>query len=296
MTLRDWSGLLLLASLWGGSFLFMRIGAPAFGPIPLIGLRVMLAALLLLPILWLRGGLGEWRKHAWPILVAGLFNSALPFSLIAWAELSMAAGTASVLNATAALMTALWAVPLMGERLTATRVLGSVLGFGGVIALTQQDGAAPVSAASLLPVLAMLIASASYGWVAHYVKRRLAGVPALTVATGSLASSALLLLPLTLWFWPQQPVPALAWGSVSALALLSTAVAYLLFYRLIAKVGATRASAVAYLIPLFGVLWGALFLGEAVYPGMLLGALLILGGVALIHRPQPTPALQAAKR
>lgn len=296
MSWRAWSGLLFLAALWGGSFLFMRIGAPAFGPVPLVGLRLTLAALPLLPILWLRGGLAEWRQHAWPILVAGLFNCTLPFCLIAWAELSMSAGLGSVLNATTPLMATLWAVPLAGERLSAARLAGLALGFVGVYALMQQEHAAATGgAASWLPVAAMLLATASYGRGVHYVKQRLAGVPALTVTAGSLASSGLLLLPLTIWFWPSQPVPALAWSAVGALALLSTTLAFLLFYRLIARVGATQASAVAYLIPLFGVLWGALFLDEAVYAGMLLGAALILAGVGLIHRPAPAPATVAVK-
>jgi drug/metabolite transporter (DMT)-like permease len=295
MTTRDWSGLLLLAALWGASYLFMRVGAPEFGPVPLIGIRLILASLPLVPLLWWRGGLGAWRRNAWPIFVAGLFNCALPFCLIAWAELALPAGPASILCATTSLMASLWAAALYGERFTLTRIIGLALGFAGVAALVFHDQQSAGSV-QILPSLAVLLASASYGGVAHYTRKRLVGIPALTVTTGSLASAALLLLPLTIWGWPQHAISTQAWLSVGGLALLSTSLAFLFYYRLIARVGATRATAVAYLIPLFGVLWGVLFLGEPLYLGMLFGAVLILGGVGLIHRPAAPQAAMAVEK
>lgn len=295
MSMRYWPGLLLLAALWGGSFLFMRVGAPAFGPIPLIGLRLLLGALPLLPLLWWRGGFAEWRQYAKPIFVAGLFNSAFPFCLIAWSELVLPAGLASILNATTSLMAALWAVPMAREKLTPVRLGGIALGFIGVVVLTQHGVSDANGSINWLPVLAMLLATASYGWVGHYVKKHLVGVQALTVTTGSLASSALVLLPGTYLFWPKESVALNAWISVGALALLSTALAYLIYYRLIAHLGATRAAAVTYLIPLFGVLWGVLFLNEPLEVSMLFGMPLILGGVALINKPQQPKAVALAK-
>ncbi|MEQ6291229.1 DMT family transporter [Vogesella sp. GCM10023246] len=282
--------LLLLAALWGGSFLFMRVAVPSLGPFPLIELRLALAALVLLPILCWQGGLALWRAHWWQIAVSGVFLSALPFCLIAWATLTLPAGVASVLNATTPLMTALWAMPLAGERLTAQRSGGLLLGLAGVTVLMLGRGAG-FDAGTLLPVLAMLAATACYGWSGHMTKRWLHGVPPLVITAGMLSSGSLLLLPLAWWQWPAGEIAANVWGAVLALALASTAFAYLIFYRLIARLGATRASGVTYLVPVFGVLWGALLLGEAINAGMLLGAALILAGVVLLGwqpgKPRP---------
>ncbi len=273
--------LVALAALWGGSFLFMRVAAPALGPFPLIALRLGLASLVLVPVLALRGGMKLWFDNWLRIAIVGVFLSALPFCLIAWATLSLSAGVASVLNATTPLMTALWAVPLAGERLSAQRVAGLGLGLAGVAVLMLGRGAA-FSAASWWPVLAMLGATACYGWSGHMARRWLPGLPSLVTATGSLFSGAVLVLPLALLSWPKAPAPAAVWWSVVLLALGSTAVAYLIFYRLIDRLGATRASAVTYLVPVFGVMWGAMWLAEPLTPTMLAGAGLILGGVVLL--------------
>ncbi|SCK11368.1 DMT family transporter [Vogesella sp. LIG4] len=279
---KDYWLLLLLAALWGGSFLFMRVAVPSLGPLPLIELRLSLAALTLLPVLCWQGGLALWRQHWLRIAISGgIFLSALPFCLIAWASLSLPAGVASVLNATTPLMTALWALPLAGEKLTAQRSSGLLLGLAGVVVLMLGRGAG-FTAGSLLPVLAMLAATCCYGWAGHMTRRWLQGVPPLVISTGMLSSGALLLLPLAWWQWPAVTVPPKVWGSVLALALASTALAYLIFYRLIARLGATQASGVTYLVPVFGVLWGALLLGETINSSMLLGAALILAGVVLL--------------
>ncbi|UTH75893.1 DMT family transporter [Chromobacterium sp. IIBBL 290-4] len=278
---REFGWLVLLAAIWGGSFLFMRIAAPAFGPLPLIALRVGLAAAVLLPVLCWRGLLPTWRAHWRAVAVVGIFFTAFPFSLIAWAQLSLPAGMASVLNATTPLMTALWAWPLAGERLTSGRAAGLGLGLAGVAVLLLAHGARfDLHAAA--PVLAMLGATASYGWAGHMARRWLPGMPPLVTSCGGLASAALLMLPLAWWTWPSAAIPVRAWLALGLLALLCTALAYLIFYRLINHLGATAASGVTYLVPVFGILWGALFLGEPVGWPMLLGAALILGGVLLL--------------
>ncbi|RXZ43820.1 DMT family transporter [Crenobacter cavernae] len=279
--MRDALTLVVLAALWGASFLFMRVAAPAFGPFALVWLRLALAGAILVPLIVWQGGAPAWRANARPIFIVGVINSALPFCLISWATLTLPAGIASVLNATTPLMTALWAMPLAGERLSAQRLAGLGLGLAGVavLAMGKIDG----SAAGVLPVLAMLAATASYGLAAHYARRELTGVPPLVVSGGSLASTSLPLAPLALWTWPATMPGAIEWGVVLALAALSTALAYLLYYRLIASLGATRASAVTYLIPLFGVLWGAWLLGEPVGLSMLAGGALILAGVGFLQ-------------
>ncbi|MBV8679441.1 MAG: DMT family transporter [Aquitalea sp.] len=278
---REMAGLVLLAALWGGSFLFMRVAVPELGPFALIALRLVLASLVLLPVLLWRGGLPLWRQHWLRIAVVGVFLSALPFCLIAWASLSLPAGVASVLNATTPLMTALWAMPLAGERMSLPRAAGLSLGLAGVLVLMLGRGAA-FDVQSLLPVLAMLGATACYGWSGHMAKRWLPGLPSLVTATGSLFSGAVLVTPLALLNLPAHAPSSTVWGAVLLLAVASTSLAYLIFYWLIDSLGATRASSVTYLVPVFGVLWGAMLLGEPVGLLMVLGGVLILGGVLLL--------------
>lgn len=280
MKAADLAELIVLAALWGASFLFMRVAAPAFGPVALIFVRVAVASACLLPILlWrgeARGLIDNWR----PLLLVGLLNSALPFCLFAWATLSLSAGFTSVLNATAPLWGALVAYLWLKTALPLGRVMGLVIGFLGVLVLVWGkvsfkpggDGWA---------IAAALLATLSYGIAANYSKQKLAQVSPLLVAGGSQIAACLLLLPLAIWLWPAQPVAAVAWQASVVLGIACTALAYLLFFRLIAHVGPSKAIAVTFLIPLFAILWGGLFLGEVLSMPMLLGGGIILAGTSL---------------
>lgn len=280
MKAADLAELIVLAALWGASFLFMRVAAPAFGPVALIFVRVAVASACLLPILlWrgeARGLIDNWR----PLLLVGLLNSALPFCLFAWATLSLSAGFTSVLNATAPLWGALVAYLWLKTALPFSRVLGLTIGFLGVLVLVWGkvsfkpggDGWA---------IGAALLATLSYGIAANYSKQKLAQISPLLVAGGSQLAACLLLLPLAIWLWPAQPVAAVAWQASVALGIACTALAYLLFFRLIAHVGPSKAIAVTFLIPLFAILWGGLFLGEVLSTPMLLGGIIILAGTSL---------------
>ncbi|HUK14719.1 MAG TPA: DMT family transporter [Thermoanaerobaculaceae bacterium] len=292
---RDAVALVALAALWGASFLFMRVAAPRFGPVPLIELRVALAALALLPVLLAGGRLRAARANALPILVVGAINSALPFSLLAFATLSLTAGFASVLNATAPMFGALVAWLWLGDRLSAWRVAGLAVGFGGVLMLVWgKTGFKP--GGSGLAVVAALVATLLYGVAANYTKRRLTGVDPLATAAGSQVGAAVVLAPVAAWAWPRSAPPASAWAAVAALALACTAVAYILYFRLIANVGPAKAIAVTFLIPVFGILWGAVVLGEAVTPRMVGACAIILAGTALTTGlfPRRAPARTAA--
>jgi len=280
MRARDGVELMLLAAIWGASFLFTRMAAPAFGPIALIFVRVLVATLCLLPILLWRGqGRSLWT-HAGPLVVIGIFNSGLPFVLIAWGMLSLTAGFASIVNATAPLWAALVARLWFGERLTRGRALGLVIGFVGVGVLVSGK-AGFHGEHVMLAVGAGLLATLSYGVSANYTKRYLTGVSSLTIATGGQLVSAIALAPLAWWLWPAGEVNASAWWAAILLALVCTALAYILYFRLIAHVGPARAIAVTFLIPAFGMGWGVLFLDEPVGLRMLLGAGVILIGTAL---------------
>lgn len=274
--------LLLLAALWGGSFLFMQIAAPVLGPVWLIEFRVLLAGLALLPILVRFNLWHEVRRHWISLFIVDCINSAIPFSLLAFASVSLSAGFTSILNATAPLFGTVVAFVWLRERLTITQLIGFVLGFIGVIILIgwKSVSATPtfVMAAS-----AGLIAALTYAIAAPYIKQKLTGVPSLAVTVGSQLGAAVLLLPALPFTVPQQPITEGIVIAVLGLALLSTAFAYILYFRLIQNIGATKALTVTYLIPLFAMLWGALFLNEAITVSIILGCGLILLGTAIAN-------------
>ncbi len=276
--------LIALAAIWGASFLFMRIAAPEFGPVALTALRVGGATLFLLPLAFWRGDTAALRTHWKPIAIVGLFNSALPFVLFSIAALAISTGLSSIFNATAPLWGALIAWLWLGDKLSALRVLGLFIGFVGVVFLawnkaSLSPGEHGVSAA--VAIAACLLAALCYGFAANYTKKKLTGVAPLAVAAGSqAAATAALLLP-ALWLAPAAMPSAASWASVIVLALLCTGVAYVLYFRLIAHVGAPRAITVTYLLPVFAALWGAIFLHEAITPTMALGCAVILAGTAL---------------
>lgn len=277
---RDIADLLLLAALWGGSLPFMRVAVPEFGPLALIAVRVAVAALLLLPLWLLRRPWMAWTTRAWALLWVGIFNSALPFSLFAYATLTVTAGFAAILNATAPLWGAVIAHHWLRERLTPWRVLGLALGLAGVAVLVWGKTSF-ATGGSGWAVAAAIAATLSYGWAACYARRALTGVDALTVTTGSQIGAALVLAPLAWWTWPASPPSTSAWVSAIGLGVACTALAYVLYFRLIANVGAARAIAVTFLVPLFAVTWGGMWLGEALTPRMIAGGVVVLAGTAL---------------
>jgi drug/metabolite transporter (DMT)-like permease len=280
----DIAELIALAAIWGASFLFMRIAVPEFGPLALTALRVGGATLCLLPLVLWQGQLDAMRTHWKAIAIVGLFNSALPFVLFGIAALAINAGLSSIFNATAPLWGALIAWLWLHDKLSASRVLGLFIGFVGVVFLAWdkasfKPGEHGVSAG--LAIGACLLATLCYGFAANYTKQRLAGVPPLAVAAGSQAAASVVLLLPALWQLPRNMPSTTAWGSVVVLAVLCTAVAYLLYFRLIAHLGAPRAITVTYLIPVFAVLWGALWLREEITLSMAAGCAVILVGTAL---------------
>lgn len=278
----DMAELLLLAALWGASYLFMRLGAAEFGAFALAGVRSLVAVLIMVPLVAWRGEVGVWRMYWKDILVVGFTNSALPFVLFSFAALSIAAGLSAVINATVPLFAALIGWLWLKDRLTPTRVAGLAIGFAGVVWLVAgkasfKPGASHVGWA----IVACLAATFLYGFSANFSKRRLADAAPVAVAAGGHLVSAVVLFVPMLALWPATSPSPRAWSAALALAVFCTAFAYVLYYRLIANVGASRTVTVAYLIPVFGVLWGALFLGESFTLDMALGCAVILVGVAL---------------
>lgn len=282
MGARDLAALILLAALWGASYIFIRVAVPALGPFVLMGARVALAsgALALYAVILARG-MPKFRSRWKEFLIVGATNSAIPFTLIAAAEIKLTASLAAILNSTTALFVAVVAAVWIGESMTVKKVMGLLLGFAGVVVLVGWDPV-PLNGAVLLAVGAMLAASLSYAVGGVYVKRTFAGVSPLAMTIGQQGAAAVILLPLAAVSLPGEAPPLPAALSALALALLCTAVAYLLYFRLIENVGPTKTLAVTFLIPVFGLLFGVVLLDEPVGLGTLVGFAIISLGVALV--------------
>lgn len=280
MSRRDLADLLLLSLLWGAAYLFMRAAVPAFGPAPLIALRLGIAALVLLPLLAWRGGLGQLRAHPGALLVQSVLFTALPFLMLGWAAQHLTAGLLSVLNATAPLFAALLAHFVFHERLGGWRSAGLVLGFGGVAVLTAGSVSFR-STQGLLAVGAVLLVSALWAVGANYTRRRLGGMDSLALTVGSLAVASLALAPLAVAGWPATPPPLRAWVEMAFLGVGSSGLGFLLYYRLLRRIGPVRAMSVTFLNPVVALIAGALYLGETVSLQTLVGAAVVLLGTAL---------------
>jgi len=286
----DLATLVAMGALWGGSYLFIRIGAPALGPLPLMGGRVLLAALVLWAVFRATGRRTELRRHAGRLLLLGLINAAFPFTLVAAAELRLGASLTAVLGATVPLFGALLSAAFLGERMTAPKAAGLALGLAGVAVLTGWSPV-PLDGAAALAIGATLAASLSYAASGVYVKRALSGISAPTLALGQqVGAAAWLVVPALVVLPSAEPTPA-ALGALAALAVLSTALAFVLFFRLIARVGPTRTQTVTYITPAFGMLWGALFLGERITGGMLAGFALVAASMVLVNGVRLPPSL-----
>jgi len=258
----------------------MRAAVPAFGPAPLIALRMAIAALVLLPLLVWRGGFGQLRAHPVALLVLAVPFTALPFLLLGFAAQHLTAGLLSVLNATAPLFAALLAHFIYHERLGAWRSAGLVLGFGGVALLTAGSVSFK-STVGLLAVAAVLLTSALWSVGANFTRRRLGGMDNLALTVGSLALASLAVAPLAAATWPAEPPPLRAWIEMAFLGIGSSGLGFLLYYRLLRRIGTVRAMSVTFLNPVVALIAGALYLGEVITLQTLAGAAVVLAGTAL---------------
>ena len=282
-TTRSWLTpleLAVLGAIWGASFLFMRIAANDFGAIPLVEVRLALGSLVLLPFL-LRARV-QFPLKLWPKLaLIGAINSAVPFMLFAWAAQRAPAGVGAIANAMTVLFTALVGFLFFGEKIGARRAIALVAGFAGVVVLaSDKTGGASIGWA----VAAGAGAAFLYGIGINLVRRHLTGLPPAAVASATLGVSALLTLPFAVAQWPSRAIPAQSWLSAGMLGVLCTGLAFVSYYRLIARIGASRASTVTYLVPLFGVAWAWLLLDEPLTVKMAVAGLMILGSVAISQR------------
>jgi drug/metabolite transporter (DMT)-like permease len=276
---KDLSALVLLGALWGFSFVFIRVGVPELGPFFLMVLRVGLAVLALLPFAVTLGRLPGLRERWKQFLVMGFLNAAVPFSLIVFAEVTITASLAAILNSTTVLFSALVAAAFLSDPLTKRKLAGVALGVVGVLVGLDP---LPLSGPVLLAVGAMLVAAVFYAFAGTYAKVAFPGVRPLTLATGQQVGATALLLPFAAATVPGEAPSAAAALSALGLAILCTAVAYLLYFTLIRNVGPTSTLTVTFLAPGFGVLFGVLLLGEPFGVGTVLGLAIVLLSVALV--------------
>ncbi len=269
--------LLLLGAIWGASFLFQRVAAKDFGSFPLVEVRLFLGALVLMPFLW--RARSQFNLRLWLRLAGiGVINSAIPFVLFAWGAQRAPAGIGAIANATAVMFTALVALIFYGEAISTRRAAGLLAGFVGVAVLASGK----TNGISVWPAaLAGTAASVLYGVGANLIRRQLVGLPAAAVAAATLFCASVFISPFALATWPSTPIPALSWLCAVLIGVVCTGIAYALYYRLINRIGAPRASTVTYLVPLFGVFWAWIALGEPLTVTMAIAGALILGGVAL---------------
>jgi len=275
---------ILLAAIWGSSFLFTRLGAAEFGALATAGVRVTVAAIFLTPVLLARGLGPTLQRHWQKILFLGLLNSGIPFACYAYALLSITTGLSALLNATVPLFGALVAWLWLKDRPHGLKILGLLIGFVGVAMLAWGKASFKPDASGLSSgwaVVACLVATSCYGIAASYTRRYLAGVSSLVVATGSQIGAALGLALPTVLFWPSQTPSLTAWAALLVVGVLCTGIAYVLYFRLIDKMGAARSLTVTFLIPVFAVIYGVIFLDESVTAWMLMCGVIILAGTAL---------------
>ncbi|MCF6192748.1 MAG: DMT family transporter [Kangiellaceae bacterium] len=285
MKTRDTLSLIWLAAIWGASFLFMRVAVPEFGAVPLIAIRVTLAGLFLLPLVFWRNKQVELLENILPICVVGIISSAIPFTLIAYSTLYVTAGFASVLNAATPIFSALVAFVWLKQRLNRMGLVGLSVGMVGVILLVKDKiGFSNVEQSeTAIAILAGLVSTFAYGFGANYSKRKLTGIDPVTITAGSQLIAAIVLSPLAIYWWPAEMPSMGSWINAILLAILCTALAQIIFFRLIQNIGATNTTTVTFLIPIFGLLWGFLFLGETIPIDTIIAGGIILLGTALAN-------------
>jgi len=275
---------LVLAMIWGASFLFMRTAAIEFGALLTAGLRVGIAALFLLPLLLLRGQGPVLRAHWKPVFLIGVFNSALPFALYSFAVQHITTGLSSILNATVPLFGAMVAWVWLGDKPTLSRAMGLGIGFLGVLLLAAGEASFKPNASGIAPlwaVAACLLATLSYGVSANFAKRFIPHVPPLATATGSQMGATLALMVPSLLTIPSDSPSLQAWGALVVVGVVSTGVAYILYFRLIDQTGPARALTVTFLVPVFAIAYGVALLDEHITPWMIVCGLVIVLGTGL---------------
>jgi drug/metabolite transporter (DMT)-like permease len=269
-----------VAAIWGGSFLLMRIAAAEFGPFATAALRMGIGTLAMLPLLWWRGLLPQIGRHWRSLLWISLLNAGIPFACYAFAVLHITTGLAAILNATVPMFSALVAWMWLGQRLTQLRTLGIVIGFVGVAMLAGEQASVKGDQLwlSISSMLACLLATLCYGASGNVIKARYSHLHPWVMASGTMLGATLWLAVPAALTWPTQPPSDGAWWAMIAVGVVCSALAFMLYFELLQRTDATKTMSVTYLIPVFAVVYGVLFLDEHITLWMLLcGSVVVLG-------------------
>jgi drug/metabolite transporter (DMT)-like permease len=285
----DLASLLYLGAVWGAAFLFLRVASPEVGPVWTAEIRIALAGAVIAAFLGPRR-LWAMRAHARRLVIVGATFSAIPFSLLAFATLTLPSSLASLLMATTPLFTALIGALWLKQRLTQRVALGLAVGFGAVC-LLLGGGTSAIGPETIVAFGAGLLAAFSYAIAGTYVRRSTNGIAALDLAAGQLLAGAIVLLPIAILSGPPR-MPAIDGAvSLALIAVVSTAIAWPVYFRLSERTNATTASTPTFIVPMFGMLWGGLLLGEPIGPQLVLGFALVVGSLVLVL-PVPLGALR----
>ena len=284
MTTKEWLMLAVLSILWGSSFLLIKYALKGFQPFTIVLVRVVVASVVLLTILRFQGKKLPKDKKIWQdFIVIALLNNVIPFSIIMWSETQISSGLTSVLNASAPLWTVVLALTLRSEKVTWNRIIGVFFGFAGVIIMIGMNSLEGIGL-HILAQLGMLIATLCYALAGNYTKR-VKDLEPNVIATGQVICSSVIMLFIVAIFdqpWLQPTPPMISWAAAITLGVLGTAVAYLLYFRILMSAGTSNALLVTFLIPINAVLLGVLVLGESFAPYQFAGMFLILLGLIAV--------------
>ena len=295
MSIRQLGALFLLGAIWGASYILIRVAVEPFGPVFFMSARVALTALILVGYARLRAINLNIRAYWRQFLILGFLGSALPFTLIGWAELTVSGSMAAILTSATPLFAALVAVPGLGERLTAYKLVGAIMGIVGVT-IVVGGSSMTLDLQFLLATLALLGAALSYALGGVYAKRSFHGLDNMSMSSGQLIGATVILAPVSLFDIPKELPPIGAILALLTLVVVCTALAYQLYYYLIISAGPIQALTVTLLVPIFGVFWGALWLQESISPGMILGLLIVLFSVGLVTGMVSAKTLRLERR
>ena len=277
MEFRYWFLLTCLGALWGSAFMFIKIGTPDFGPIALVNSRLIIASFIFLPILLRKKYLTLLKpiwKHA---LVISISNNVIPFTLFSYASLGANSNILAILNATTAFNTMIIAYLWLDEKVSTKQIFGLALGFLGVLILVNPQSAE----ATLIASLSCLVASVFYSFSAVFIQKNAAKTNKLVLIGWSLVFSSIIMMPMSYFYLPTKLPSLEATLAVIWLGAISTGFAFLGWVRLIEKIGAVKTSTVAYFLPIFGIIWGNIFLDEIISTTIVIGCLVILVGIFL---------------
>ena len=275
-----WILITILGAVWGSAFMFIKIATPELGPIALVNIRLAVAGLIFLPFLLQKKYLRHFKSNLKNILILSIINTALPFSLFAYASLESSSNMLSILNGTTAIMAVVISTMWLKVKLNLFQILGVFIGLFGIIVLANPDKVYISTKATIF----CLSAAFCYALSANYIQKFAYKTNTIVLIGWSLVIASVLLLPLTVFNLPSKTPSSNAIFSILWLGVISTGVAFLGYVRLIEKVGAVKTATVAYFIPVFGVIWGYIFLGEPITLQILIGMMLILIGIIFTNK------------